>query len=253
VVRIEAYGDSGLRIQFGEDISRETNERIRCFCLLLEEKRIPGVIEWIPTYTAVSLIYDPFIMFYDDLKKRIEQTFSELKGMELPPAKITEIPVLYGGEHGPDLPLIAEKNKLDERVVIDLHTSRDYLIYMMGFIPGFTYLGGMSEKIATRRKSNPRAEISAGSVGIAGKQTGIYPVKSPGGWQILGKTPVKLYDERKESPILLEAGNYIRFVSIGEQEFKNIEQKVIAGSYTPRTTLMGEGAEQHEVSSGFEQ
>jgi len=238
LVRIEAYGDSGIRIQFGEDISKETNEKIRCFCLLLKEKRIPGVIEWIPTYTAVSLIYDPFIIFYDQLKERIEKSFAEMKEMELPAAKITEIPVLYGGEEGPDISLVAERNKLDEQTVIDIHTSRDYLIYMMGFIPGFTYLGGMSEKIATSRKSNPRAEIQAGSVGIAGKQTGIYPVKSPGGWQIIGKTPVKLYDESKASPILLEAGNYIRFMPIGEQEFMEIEQKMKAGSYIPRTTLM---------------
>jgi inhibitor of KinA len=248
MVRIEAYGDSGLRIQFGEDISEETNEEIRCFCLLLEQKKIPGVVEWIPTYTAVSLIYDPFIIFYEELKEQIEQSFSDMKKVELPPPKITEIPVHYGGEHGPDLSLVAEKNKLDEQAVIDLHTSRDYLIYMMGFIPGFTYLGGMTEEIAIERKSNPRAKIPAGSVGIAGKQTGIYPVKSPGGWQIIGKTPLKLYDERKESPILLEAGNYIRFMPIGEQEFIEIEQKVKAGSYIPRTKSIKGGEESDEVS-----
>ena len=243
MVRIEPYGDSGLRIQFGEDISKEINETIRCFCLLLEEKKIPGVIEWIPTYTAVSIIYDPLILFYDDLKIRMKQLLSVLKEMELPPAKITEIPVLYGGEYGPDLSLVAEKNKLIEQEVIDLHTSKDYLSYMMGFIPGFTYLGGMSEKIAIERKSNPRAEISAGSVGIAGKQTGIYPVNSPGGWQIIGKTPVKLYDENKKSPILLEAGNYIRFVPIKEKEFADIEQQIKAGNYMPRTKTMAEGME----------
>ena len=248
MVRIEAYGDSGLRIQFGVDISEETNEKIRCFCLLLEQKKIPGVVEWIPTYTAVSLIYDPFIIFYEDLKEQIEQSFSDMKKVELSPPKITEIPVHYGGEYGPDLSLIAEKNKLAEQAVIDLHTSRDYLIYMMGFIPGFTYLGGMTEEIAIERKSNPRAEISAGSVGIAGKQTGIYPVKSPGGWQIIGKTPLKLYDERKESPILLEAGNYIRFTPIEEQEFIEIDQKVKAGSYIPRTKSIKRGEESDEVS-----
>ncbi|MFA1821914.1 5-oxoprolinase subunit PxpB [Virgibacillus oceani] len=245
---MEAYGDSGFRIQFGEDISKETNEKIRCFCLLLEKKKIRGVMEWIPTYTAVTLVYNPFIIFYEELEVQIEQSLSEMEKMVLPAAKITEIPVFYGGENGPDLSLVAEENNLDEREVIDLHTSRDYLIYMMGFIPGFTYLGGMSEKIALERKSNPRAEISAGSVGIAGKQTGIYPVESPGGWQIIGKTPLKLYDERKASPILLEAGNYIRFMPIGEQEFIEIEKKVKAGSYIPRTTFIQGGEENNEVS-----
>ncbi|GAB3794598.1 5-oxoprolinase subunit PxpB [Virgibacillus kimchii] len=253
MVRIEAYGDSGLRIQFGEDISKTTNEKIRCFCLLLREKNIPGLIEWIPTYTAVSLIYDPYILFYEDLEKNMEHILSEMKEVELPPAKIFEIPVLYGGNHGPDLPAVAEKNKLDEQRIIELHTSGDYLIYMMGFIPGFTYLGGMPEAIAMPRKATPRSEIPAGSVGIAGKQTGIYPVKSPGGWQIIGKTPVKLYDETKDSPILLEAGNYIRFVPVTEKEFLEIEKKVEAGIYVPRTRLLQEGVEEHEVSSGFEQ
>jgi len=253
MVQIEPFGDSGLRVQFGKEISKATNEKIRCFCLLLKEKNIPGLIEWIPAYTAVSLIYDPYFIFYDDLKDRVMEIVSDMKEVDLPPAKIFEIPVFYGGVHGPDLSEVAEENKLDEQKVIDLHTKEDYLIYMMGFIPGFTYLGGMSGKIAMPRKENPRTEIPAGSVGIAGKQTGIYPVKSPGGWQIIGKTPVKLYDETKESPILLEAGNYIRFVQITEKEFLEIEKKVEAGTYTPKTEWVKEEVEKYEISGRSEQ
>jgi len=231
--QIEMYGDIGLRIQFGEVISKATNEEIRCFCILLEQEKITGVIEWIPTYTAVTIIYNPFEILYNELKNKMESILEQISSTELPPADIVQIPVLYGGDKGPDLDEVANRNGLNVSDVVSLHTGTDYLIYMMGFIPGFAYLGGMSEKIATPRKKTPRSAIPAGSVGIAGEQTGIYPLQSPGGWQIIGQTPVRLYDGNKETPILLKAGNYIRFVPITKQEFDEIEKAVESGSYTP--------------------
>ncbi|MGJ9457896.1 5-oxoprolinase subunit PxpB [Oceanobacillus sp. CF4.6] len=231
--QISAYGDAGLRVQFGEIISKKTNEQIRNFCLYLKEENIPGVIEWIPTYTSVSIVYDPYYILYDSLKKRIELMQNQLSAIELPAAEVIHIPVLYGGEKGPDLEQVAYLNGLAESEVISIHSGTDYLIYMMGFIPGFPYLGGMSEKIAAPRLSNPRPKIPLGSVGIAGEQTGIYPLESPGGWQIIGQTPVKIYDPNRETPILLRAGNYVRFLPINAEEFVAIEKDIEAGNYIP--------------------
>ena len=145
--------------------------------------------------------------------------------------KVFEIPVCYGGEFGPDIATIAEHAGLSEQEVIELHSSRDYLIYMLGFLPGFCYLGGLDERIFTPRLASPRLKIDAGSVGIGGSQTGIYPLDSPGGWQLMGKTPVKTYDPDREVPILFEAGNYIRFVPVSEEEFYRIKELVDKNEY----------------------
>ena len=232
--KVNSYGDAGLQIQFGERISKETNEKIRSFCMYLEKENLPGVIEWIPTYTAVTIIYDPYYVLYDALKKRVESIQYQLSDIELPPAKVIHIPVLYGEEKGPDLKHVADLNGFDESEVMSIHSGTNYLIYMMGFTPGFPYLGGMSDKIATPRLANPRARIPAGSVGIAGKQTGIYPLNSPGGWQIIGQTPIKIYNPNQKKPILLQVGNYIRFFPITKAEYAAIEKDVEAGSYLPQ-------------------
>ena len=133
---------------------------------------------------------------------------------------------------GPDLEFVAEHNHMTPDEVIRLHTSEEYLIYMLGFIAGFPYLGGMNKKIATPRLKSPRVKIEGGSVGIAGEQTGIYPVASPGGWQLIGRTPVKLYDADREKPVLLEAGQYIKFRPVTEEEYKEIEEQAAAGTYS---------------------
>ena len=149
----------------------------------------------------------------------------------IPPPTVIEIPVLYGGEMGPDIENVAEHNHKTVEEVIKIHTSEEYLIYMIGFIAGFPYLGGMSKEIATPRLKSPRVKIEGGSVGIAGEQTGIYPVASPGGWQLIGRTPLKLYDADREKPVLLEAGQYIKFAAVTEEEYKKIEKEVEDGTY----------------------
>ena len=142
-----------------------------------------------------------------------------------------EIPVLYGGEYGPDLNYVAEYNHLTPEEVVRIHTSAEYLIYMLGFTPGFSYMGGMDERIATPRLESPRVLIPAGSVGIAGKQTGIYPIDSPGGWQLIGRTPVKLYDAHRDNPILLDAGLHVKFIPVDKSEFQRIESRIEQGRY----------------------
>ena len=144
---------------------------------------------------------------------------------------MVEIPTLYGGEYGPDLDHVADHNGLTPEEVIQIHSSADYLVYMMGFTPGFPYLGGMSENIATPRLQTPRTAIPAGSVGIAEQQTGVYPIESPGGWQLIGRTPVQLFDPQRDPPVVVEAGDFIRFAPITETTYYVVQQQVQVGSY----------------------
>lgn len=228
-------GDKSLVIEFGNSISKEINLKIRNMVLALEKTNLPGIQEIIPTYRSILLIYDPLVWYYPKLISSLKKIESELTSLELPKPKVTLIPVVYGGEYGPDLPFVCEHNGLSQEEVINIHTGTDYLIYMLGFTPGFTYLGGMDERIATPRLKTPRVKIPAGSVGIAGSQTGIYPIDSPGGWRLIGKTPVKLFDPLRETPVLLSAGDYVRFYKISPEEYQEIAEKVEKGEYQIET------------------
>jgi inhibitor of KinA len=228
---IHPYGDTAIRVQLGKVISKEINQKIRSFSTLLEKSEIKGVVEWIPAYTAVTIVYDPFLISYSKLLDSVEQIIKNLGAVELSGAEVITIPTYYGGESGPDLETIANYNQLTTEEVIQIHTSKDYLIYMMGFTPGFPYLGGMSQKIATPRLSSPRAKVAPGSVGIAGEQTGIYSIETPGGWQIIGRTPLRLYDPDRTIPMLLKAGNYLRFESISKEEYDHIKKELKERTY----------------------
>ncbi|MBU3098833.1 MULTISPECIES: 5-oxoprolinase subunit PxpB [Clostridium] len=224
-------GDRALVVEFGDKIEEQVNSKIRSLTVAIEQEGIIGINETIPTYRSLMVIYDPMIMELDELISVLKSIILKMHELELPGAKVIEIPTLYGGEYGPDIEFVAKHNKISIDEVIKIHTDREYLIYMIGFTPGFPYLGGMSDKIETPRLQNPRTKIPVGSVGIAGKQTGIYPVESPGGWQLIGRTPVKLYDPCREDPVLLNAGDYIKFISIDENEYKNIEHLEKKGKY----------------------
>lgn len=229
--KILTAGDSALLIEFEQKIAPEINAQITAFVHLLKEQHIEGVTDLIPAFASLLINYDPRVIGYKDLKARIEELLKIEVSEEAGDARVFEIPVCYGGEYGPDIANIAENAGLSEQEVIDIHCSKDYLIYMLGFLPGFVYLGGLDERIHTPRLANPRISIPAGSVGIAASQTGIYPLNSPGGWQLLGMTPVKTYDPERETPILVEAGDYIRFVPVTEEEFLNIKKQVDDGTY----------------------
>lgn len=230
---ISAYGDRCLRIQLGEKITPEINQKLRSFSMYLSNENIPGIIEWIPTYTAISIIYNPYDISFEQLKEKVILMKDKYSAINIPAAKVIHIPTCYEEEFAPDLHTVAKYNGLDETEVVSIHSSKEYLIYMIGFSPGFPYLGGMSNKIATPRLAIPRQRIPAGSVGIAEKQTGIYSVATPGGWQLIGRTPVPLYDSTNDSPILLKAGNYIKFIPISTIEYRQIEKDVKAGTYKP--------------------
>ena len=233
-LRIVPEGDSSLLIQFEQVISPSVNQRIAAAAKLIKAQQISGITDMIPTYCSLLINYNPLVISYDALYKRVESIVRMESHQEAGQKKIWEIPVLYGGTYGPDLSTIAEHAGLSEEEVIKIHSGTDYLIYMLGFLPGFTYLGGLDEKIHTPRLASPRVRIPAGSVGIGGSQTGIYPMDSPGGWQLMGMTPVKTYDPARETPILVEAGDYIRFVPVSEAEYLDIKAAVDAGTYQVR-------------------
>lgn len=225
-------GDQGVVIEFGNEITEAVNQKVRGMMLAIESKEIAGIVEMVPTYRSLLIEYDSLEVRYGDLIETLKRTEKELDSIEIPDPVVYEIPTLYGGEHGPDLDFVSSHSGLSADQVVSIHSSPEYLIYMLGFTPGFPYLGGMDERIATPRLAAPRTRITGGSVGIAGSQTGIYPVDSPGGWQLIGKTPLKLYDTANTNPILLSAGNYIRFIPVTAENYQEIEAQVSAGTYT---------------------
>ena len=229
---ISSVGDCAISIDFGQVIDPKINRQIRQVIEQIKVLQLDGIIELVPTYCALLVQYDAMVYSYSDICRILEPTLQESvmdSANEL--VTIVEIPTVYGGEFGPDLGFVASHNHLSEAEVVSIHSGTDYLVYMLGFIPGFTYLGGMDPRIATPRLSSPRTLIPAGSVGIAGEQTGTYPSDSPGGWQIIGRTPVTMYDMSKKQAALLQAGDYVRYVSINENEFHRI--KLLGSNYIP--------------------
>lgn len=230
-IKLLTAGDSSILLQFGNTIDPAINRKISATVQLMREQHINGVTDVIPAFCSLLINYDPRVISYEQIKRRMEALVKIDVSAGVTRKRVFEIPVCYGGEFGPDIQNIADHAGLSVEEVIQIHTSRDYLIYMLGFLPGFTYLGGLDERIHTPRLANPRIRIPAGSVGIGGSQTGIYPMDSPGGWQLMGLTPVKTYDPDREVPILVEAGDYIRFVAIDEDEFHRIKELVDKNEY----------------------
>ena len=224
-------GDRSLVVELGNEISPDVNRRIRDLVLAIERRRVAGVVDLVPTYRSLLVYCDPRRVSLAELQREIASFERHLGETPLPPPKVVEIPTCYGGWLGPDLEFVASHCKLTPDEVVRIHAGTDYLVYMMGFTPGFTYLGGMPERIATPRLKTPRTLIPAGSVGIAQQQTGIYPVDSPGGWQLIGRTPLRLFDPHRDPPVVVEAGDYIRFTAVDRDTYDNIERRVQEGAY----------------------
>lgn len=229
--KILPEGDRAILVEFGNEISEECNNKVMALYNFFKEEKPKEIVSLIPTYRSLLIKYDPLLVPYKEIAEKVEKALSSIKDTAYKNAKVIEIPVVYGDEFGPDLEFVASYNKLTPEEVIEIHTKPLYRIYMLGFTMGFAYLGGMSEKIATPRLERPREKIPAGSVGIADKQTGIYPIESPGGWRLIGQTPVKIYDPNSQNPILLEAGNYLKFVRITKEEFFKIKEEVNQGKF----------------------
>jgi KipI family sensor histidine kinase inhibitor len=216
-------GDRGLLVEYGNEIDPEVNSKVRAMAVLMQENRPEGVIEIIPTYRSLLVVYDPAVMGIDDLKKNLITMEDRLGEVDIPPPDTVEIPVCYGEDYGPDIQFVADCHDLSVDDVVRIHSAPAYQIYMIGFTPGFPFLGGLPETLHTPRLETPRSHVPAGSVGIANNQTGIYPVDSPGGWQLIGRTPLKLFEPRKANPFLYKAGDKIRFKPISRREYDRMD------------------------------
>ena len=211
-------GDRGFLVELGDRISPAVNQRVQKLLRALDLHALKGVLELVPSYRSLLVIYDPLSTSLAALKNRILDLHSTLDQSSLPSARTRKIPVVYGGEYGPDLEWVAHYHHITPSEVIGLHTQGTYRVYMIGFTPGYPYLGELPDAIATPRRETPRTNVPQGSVGIAQKQTGIYPVNSPGGWQIIGWTPLKLFDPKRQPPSLLAMGDQVRFRAITAEE-----------------------------------
>ncbi len=216
---LSPLGDSAIIIKFGNTIDMATHIKIRQFIDLLDKSAIDGMIELVPAYTTVTVFYHFPTISYKTICHKLETLLLNLSATSLVQAQTVEIPVCYSKEYGKDLNTVAEINDLSVDEVIEIHSGGDYCVYMLGFAPGFPYLGGLSKQIAAPRKEIPRLVVPAGSVGIGGQQTGVYPMEMPGGWQLIGKTPLKLFDPWKNPPCILNIGDQVRFKAITKEEF----------------------------------
>ena len=224
-IQYRLAGDCGLLVEFGTGIDPKVNTRVRTMAAAMEARRLEGVTEIVPTYRSIALTYDPTRTAPEKICRQIEALQSDLSTLAMPTPRVVEIPVCYGGKFGPDIDNIGTGADLSQEDVIRIHSTPAYLIYMVGFTPGFPFLGGLDERLHTPRLETPRLSVPRGSVGIANNQTGMYPVPSPGGWQIIGRTPLNLFRPYHKNPFLYRAGDQIRFRPVDPDEYQAIAEK----------------------------
>jgi inhibitor of KinA len=211
-------GDRSLLVELGDEISPAINQRVQVLFSGIDANPSKGILDLVPSYRSLLVIYDPLCISLNEVKAGVIDIWKNSDQCRLPQPQTLKIPVVYGGERGPDLQQVAQYHGLTPQEVIGFHTGPTYRVYMIGFTPGYPYLGEVLDAIATPRRETPRTLVPKGSVGIAQKQTGIYPVDSPGGWQIIGWTPVNLFDPHRQPPSHLVMGDRVQFYAITEQE-----------------------------------
>jgi inhibitor of KinA len=229
--RIVPMGDSALVVEFGNEPRPALSSHIAAIASRLRGTPPVGVLDVVPTYTTLAVHYDPALIEegdspYDALSGEIEECLRGEPPESAVPGRLVEIPVCYGGRFGEDLEPIAARIGLRTAEVADLHSSGHYHVCMLGFVPGFAYLGGLDPRLATPRRDVPRPRVPAGSVAIGGTSTGIFPLETPGGWHLIGRTPVRLFVAAAQPPCLLNAGDHVRFVPISEEQFEDMAQEV---------------------------
>ena len=230
-VRLLPAGDLAVSIEFEEVLSPEVNARVRALDHLLLQAKLPGIIEAVPTFRSLLVYYDPLVLDWYRLTAILQTLIPHARADRTPPGRRFEVPCCYGGTHGPDLEAAAERLGLEPETLIRLHSEAELVVAFLGFTPGLPYLMGLPPALNLPRLTTPRSRIPSGSVGIAGNQGVIYPVESPGGFWILGQTPLTLYDPRASEPILLRPGDRLRFASITAEGFQAVRQGLAAGTY----------------------
>jgi KipI family sensor histidine kinase inhibitor len=226
-VLIRSAGDSALTIEFEARIDPSINIRVAAMAARIGRLRLSGVLEVVPTYRSVTVYYNPLLLSDVSLKARLAEVAFRRPRPSRIPKKLVEIPVCYDEEFGPDLRAVSAMSGLGAPKIIEWHTSPVYRVYMLGFLPGFPYMAEVPAAIAVPRLSTPRRSVPVGSVGIADAQTGIYPVESPGGWRVIGRTPVRIFDPHRRRPFLLDAGDRVRFRAIDRRQYDRLSQQRI--------------------------
>jgi len=233
--RLLSAGDQAISVEFGNEIDLEVNRRVYSFAEAVGAAKLPGVIETVPSYRSTLVQYDLRLTSLSKLEPALLELLDQLptgsSEGEDAGGETFELPVVYGGDEGPDLDDVAEHAGMTAEEIIAIHSGTAYRVYMLGFAPGFPYLGGMDPRIACPRLSTPRVRIPAGSVGIAESQTGVYPTASPGGWRIVGRTPVPLFTPETDPPVAILPGRHIQFVPVDSATAAEIEKDVAEGSY----------------------
>jgi KipI family sensor histidine kinase inhibitor len=232
-LRFLPAGDVALSVELGDDISVATNTRVRALEYLIAEKAVPGVVETVPSYRALLVYYDPGVVGYDGLCAALAVLGEQAETTAMPPAREVELPCCYGGELGPDLEAAAQRLRLDVETLVRLHAGAEYLVYFIGFTPGLPYMTGGPPELTIPRLDTPRVKVPAGTVGIGGIQCCVYSVDSPGGFWLLGRTPLRLYDPDAAEPTLLKPGDRVRFRRIERAEFDEIAARAAAGTFEP--------------------
>ena len=236
MIRLLPQGEGGITVELGDAIDPAVNARVHALARTVAG-RLPGqVLEVVPSYASLLVIFDPLAVPRARLARRLEALAREITGaVAEPPRRVVQVPVCYGGELGPDLAEVARLTGLSPEDVVARHSAPVYRVYLLGFTPGFPYLGGLDPRLACPRMDSPRLVTPAGSVALAGLQTGIYPVESPGGWRVLGRTPLRLFDPAPDAsrPFLLAAGDGLRFVPVGRAAFEETARAVAAGTWEP--------------------
>lgn len=211
--KIVPLGDSAVLVRFGDRIDPAVNRRVHALANLLEASPPPGMIETVPAYATLLVHYDPTAISFTQIRNFVRGKLAQAEETVHRKPRQLQVPVRYGGEYGVDLESVARHLRLEVEDVIRLHSERTYTVYMMGFTPGFPYMGKLDDALVTPRLETPRTRVPAGAVAIAGSQTGIYPVDSPGGWNLIGWTPLKLFDPTSETPFLFSPGDEVKFIA----------------------------------------
>ncbi len=223
--RIVPAGDAALTVAFGDTIAPRINDRVLAFVQRVERSRLRGLVEVVPAYCSATVYVDPLRCNWARLIATLEALTRRPTPGGRKPGRIVTIPTVYGEEFGPDLPEVAKRAGLAPQAVIKLHSSTVYRVYMLGFSPGFPYLGTVPKRIALPRLAEPRRSVPAGSVGIAGSQSGIYPQASPGGWLLIGRTPARLYAPHEPRPFALAPGDRVRFTPIARDAYDQLSER----------------------------